>query len=205
MLVLYAVTRAGAEPVPDTERLVCDRVAVVYRTGQQEPRRTRPELLAFAAVLAEIARRGPVLPVRFGTSVSSPVDLHALASTNEDAWAARLDAVHGRSELVVHLRGDLPHTGERDVASGRDYLLGRSRVLRWRDDVLLELGKLLASWTTTDMRTLETEPLRVAALVPTDQAAAVSRLLREWGAERGIEVEVTGPWPPFSFCAEGAA
>ena len=44
---------------------------------------------------------------------------------------------------------------------------------------------------------------RMAALVPREQADQVRQAVTDWAQERSdVEVTVTGPWPPFSFCEE---
>jgi hypothetical protein len=60
---------------------------------------------------------------------------------------------------------------------------------------------LLDPWAR-DVRALP-DGRRVAALVRCELAPAVRAAVSDAAAHHGdVEVTVTGPWPPFSFCEE---
>ena len=71
MIVVYAVTRPlRADDVPagvDVWNL--GRVCLVHESVERPPSRSQEDLLAFARRIEELSRRGPVLPMRFCTTV----------------------------------------------------------------------------------------------------------------------------------------
>ncbi|ONI91459.1 hypothetical protein ALI22I_08950 [Saccharothrix sp. ALI-22-I] len=169
------------------------------------------------AVVRAVFRCAPVLPLRFGTVITdSDAALLLLRAHHEEArvW---LDRVQGRREWGVRGRGsridDTTVPGEVDLAnvSGTQYLALRRQQLTGVEDA--RRGRIAA------IRTLHGELSRRAAestsrdhpgdllldaayLVDTtaeaDFHAEVRRLSDELGP-RGVSVEVTGPWPPYSF------
>lgn len=169
------------------------------------------------AVVRAVFRRAPVLPLRFGTVITdSDAALLLLRARHEEArvW---LDRVRDRREWGVRARcsrlDDTTAPGEVDLAqvSGTQYLALRRQQLtgvenarRGRITAIRtlhgELSRLAADSTSRD----HPGDLLLDAAYLVDTAAEanfhaeVRRLSDELGP-RGVSVEVTGPWPPYSF------
>jgi hypothetical protein len=85
--------------------------------------------------------------------------------------------------------------------SGRDYLLQRASAARSRDALRDEVVARLRPWLRESRTLLGARSDRVAVLLPRESAARARARLEEWAADRpDVELAVTGPWPPFSFC-----
>lgn len=202
-LQLYAVTPVDAAPPEGFDMLLGLRVGVVHAQREPEPASDREAVLAFARTIERISAAGPALPVRYGTTVADLQELRLLTAEHEEAWAARLEAVAGCCELIVHLDRSSPAEPALDHSglNGRDYLRARAAVVTSRDAVLDEVHCLLRP------RMREARPIggkgtqRLAVLVHRDQADSARSDLERWGAARSeLDLAVTGPWPPFSFC-----
>jgi hypothetical protein len=183
---------------------------------------------AHDAVISAIARDGPVVPLRMATVYLDDNRVRELLETRHDDFVAALDRVTAREELGVKAFADpkvltgayesRDRPGEK--LSGTAYLQRRRRALASQDDAfriaaahaerihagLLEhavdgkrkpaTGRSLSGrdgWTV----------LNGTYLVPKDQVdafrAAVATVDRN---TPGIELEVTGPWPPYSFAGD---
>jgi hypothetical protein len=191
MMVLYAV--AGdltGQWIPEgfsAHRV--GRIAVLHTETVGPPRLTQAELLAYRRRINALSRSYVVLPMPFDTCVESRKQLTELAIRHEEEWARRLEEVNGDCELLVHLTGP-PEPQQ-----------SRAAALRRRERLVSDLRDVVSVWTK-EGQTLKGPSARVALLVPRGEAQDVSRTIRGWADERGdVEVAVTGPWPPFSFCA----
>jgi len=203
MNTLYAVIPIDAAVPVGLDVLEGNSVAVVYSEQPPGAASDRDAVLAFGRTVEQIARERPALPMRFGTTVADLTELRLLIAEHEETWSARLSAVGDCCELIVHLDGapgSVPRPALTEL-SGRDYLRSRSEAVRSRDAVHDELHAVLRPWLR-ETRTLPgARSDRVAMLVPRDAATPARTRLESWAAERNdLEVAVTGPWPPFSFC-----
>jgi hypothetical protein len=203
MTVLYAVTPIDAAVPSGLDALEGNLVAVLHTEAESEAASGRDAVLAFGRTVQQIAEHGPALPMRFGTTVADLAELRLLIAEHEEAWSARLATVGDCCELIVHLDGT-PRAVPRQALtelSGRDYLLQRAEAVHSRDAVHDELHAVLRPWLR-EARTLPgARSDRVATLLPREAAALARARLERWAAERpDLEVAVTGPWPPFSFC-----
>jgi hypothetical protein len=206
-LLLYAVTPADARCPAGLRTLLGTRVAVVHAEQDAEPPADREAVLAFGRTIERIAHDGPALPMRFGTTVADLQELRLLIAEHEEAWAARLEAVAGCCELIVHLDhtpagAPRPAPGEQ---SGREYLLARAEAVHSGDAVRDEIRAVLRPWLREARSLTGAGSDRMAVLVPHAAADRARTRLERWAADRReIEVAVTGPWPPFSFCEAAA-
>ena len=207
MILLHAIVpRDAAVPDARLRRHDAGQVAVLYEQRDEPPPSDRDGVLAHGLRVVALAEQVPVLPVRYGTTMAGTEELGAVAEQHADAWSRRLVQLTGRCELVVHVdltgRNDEPDAGPAD-GSGRAYLLRRMEAVRRQDRALDDLRAVLAPWSEESR--LLTDRRRLAALVLRADADAASAAIAEWARDRDrVEVLVTGPWPPFSFC-EGAA
>jgi hypothetical protein len=203
MTTLYAVIPTDAAVPGGLDVLEGNTVAVVH--SEEEPGTTSdPDaVLDFGRTVEQIARQGPALPMRFGTTVADLTDLRVLIAEHEEAWATRLAAVGDCCELIVHLDGSssaVPRPAPTEL-SGRDYLMRRAEAVHSRDAVHDELHAVLRPWLREARALPGTRSDRVAVLVPRDAAAPARLRIESWAAERNdLKVAITGPWPPFSFC-----
>ena len=208
-VVLYAVTDAQESDLPAElpflQRLACGPVAAVYEEREAPLPRDRESMLEFAAGVRTLAEHLPLLPVRYGTEVADVDALAELLAENADTWRGRLDVVRGHVELVVHVsEPEAPVPTPSGGGSGREYLLSRAAVLRHETSLVEEVERALGE-TARECRALRDvgRGVRVACLVPEDGRRAFDSALASWvGARDGRHVEVTGPWPPFSFTEE---
>jgi hypothetical protein len=198
-LLLYAVI-PGSARVPDGFRaLQGNRAAVLHAEQDVGPATDREAVIAFGRAVERIAREVPALPMRFGAAVADLEELRFLIAENEEAWAARLDAVAGCCELIVHLVH--PPSVEPRVG-GLDRLTGGVEA---HDAVRDELRAVLSPWLREARSLNVAESDRIAVLVPVAQATHARTRIEQWAVEHaGLAIEITGPWPPFSFCDPAA-
>ena len=209
MILVCAVTRPlRADDVPaGLDVWTLGRVCLVHESVERPPSRSREDLLAFARRIDDLSRRGPVLPMRFGTTVEDVSQLRDLATEREEEWAARLDYVDGRCELVVHLATPTqePVPAAREARTGTEYVDRLVRLRRRQEGLRARLLDRVGPWVC-EVRELPGEG-RHALLVPQSDVAKVRETLADWAASSDdLDVAVTGPWPPYSFCEqEGGA
>lgn len=208
MILLHAIVPREATVLPDAELRshAAGDVAVLYEHRDEPPPSDRTAVLAHGRRVVALAERMPVLPVRYGTTLTSREELFAVAEEHATAWSRRLAQLTGRCELVVHLeldeRTDEPAEDAAD-GSGRAYLLRRTEAVRRQDRALDDLRAVLAPWS--EETRLLTDQRRLAVLVLRTDADAACAAVADWAADRAdVETLVTGPWPPFSFCDEAA-
>lgn len=152
-------------------------------------------------VRAEFERH-PVLPLRFGTTLpDDAAALRLLADQHDEAcdWLTRVD---GHREWSVRAR--LPHPGKPaegadDPAARRDRLAAFARGRRDGLTAASALHDALSQRATENVRRPRTSsvPLLDAAYLVRIDAEAAFRAETE--CHRDLAVEVTGPWPPYSF------
>ncbi|MBO9520836.1 MAG: GvpL/GvpF family gas vesicle protein [Nocardioidaceae bacterium] len=149
--------------------------------------------------LVRLARQVTLLPVRYGSRVADLPELEALVADHRDAWERRLAAVEGCAELLVRV-GEPAVRAERPV-SGHEYLRQRARALEQGERRWDGLVELVRPWAR-ELRVLSAHR-RLAALVSREQVPEAREAVGAWAGEHPeIDVTVTGPWPPFSFCEE---
>lgn len=207
-MLLYAVLPQS--PVAQsltTERLTfhtSGSLMVAVGERDQAPERTMSEVLAFGRVLRRIWERSPLLPIRFGTVVADINELEHTIDEHRDSWLARLDAVSGHSEFIVHLpaaEGAPSSAGVVGSPSGREYLAHRAQTLERHQSRVEELERRVGPYA--DERAVLPGEGRIAYLVRDEHISDVQGAIAAWSD--GTSVEVTGPWPPFSFCGEESA
>jgi hypothetical protein len=225
-LCAYAITRAH-EPGPPDVRLVTHKgLALVVaevdlapfaeleanpEQWAKEPSEDDP-LVVLAKrhdiVVRTAFERHPVLPLRFGTILRDEQAAVRLLTDHHTEASEGLDRVDGHREWGVRAR--LPHPGKpaevsTEGMSGTDYLAMRrdrlaaaARTRRDSSIAATTLYEALSQHSTEAVRrTKKSTPLLDAAyLVPVEAEAEFHA-----EAERHDElaVEVTGPWPPYSF------
>lgn len=177
---------------------------------------------AHEAVLAAALDSGAVVPFRLCTIYSSPDRLDAMLDRERLTLTAALDRLDGMQEWGVKafLRAEAAVAApDPEPATGTEYL-SRKRERRDAADagrdatetVVAEIHARLAEYAAAaalsrphDRRLSgrETEMvLNAAYLVPAGGAEGFRRTVEQLGARHesdGIELELTGPWPPHHF------
>ena len=165
-------------------------------------------------VVAAIANSHDILPARFGTVFRSPASLAADVEKNKELLAQDLKRISGCEEWGVKVFGlPAPPQAAAGAKSGRDYLQAKAAALRAQ-----ALGTADAQ-VQRFVRALEGVAVETAAgtgavsrgqrglhwqgslLVKRSQRSKLQQLMarfsRDWKGERRIEL--SGPWPPYSF------
>jgi hypothetical protein len=175
------------------------------------------------AVVRAAAGTGPVLPLRFGTVVPDEAAARRLLAEHGESARTHLRRIGNTREWGVKLVRRLEaepaavgsRPGDRAGVTGTEYLTRRRRVLE-RHDAAEAVAEKAADLLQETLRPHVAEVLRrggapgssllldLAFLVSPDSEAdflAAAGDLRERLASDGLEVEVSGPWPPYSFAA----
>lgn len=210
MLLLYAVVptdwrpSSSADTTAGLSMLTGSSVALLYDERERPPTGEREELLAFGRVVNDLAKDGPLLPVRFGTMVESIDELREVLDERSEHWEKRLAVVRGHVEMLVHVvDASAPVRTPAAPGSGREYLLSRAGAHRHAEDLFEGLASAVAPFCGEVRRLAGSDELRVACLVQADAVDGFRSALDAWSAaQEGRQSSVTGPWPPFSFTEE---
>lgn len=184
---------------------------------------------AHDAVISAIARSGPVLPVRMATVYLDDEGVEELLTTRRQDFVAALDRVTGRDELGVKAFADQasvaaggspPQQADTGKRSGAAYLMKRRQEIAAREqahsvaaeeavrlhDALLRHavdGKQKPPGDPAVTGTRAWTILNGTYLVDRERVeefrAAVAALQE---TTTGIALEITGPWPPYSFTSD---
>jgi hypothetical protein len=163
------------------------------------------------AVVRAVFERRPVLPLRFGTVLRDPGAAARLLADRYELASRELDRVAGHREWGVrarHARSDKPDDAPPAGLSGTEYLARRRTRLaaaehtrRRGSEAAAALHAALAERATdTVLRPRRSLALLDAAyLVPTALEPAFHADVERQRDVGEVAVEVTGPWPPYSF------
>ena len=180
---------------------------------------------AHDAALKALSDAGTVIPCRFCTILPAEDDVRASLERHHDAIVATLDALDGKKEWGVKLTADTraAPAAEREPSSGdsgRAYLMQKKRRGGQREEVL-RLAAEAAEQCHRELFALAAD----AALLPArDRGAArgwhlslnAAYLVADSGAPafhakvaelsqryhpHGLRIDLTGPWPPYTFVA----
>jgi len=202
----------------------------VWRDRGQDPGWLAQVATEHHAVLQAVIEETDVLPLRLpGVYVDREAVERAL-SADADALRSSLDAVRGRVEVAVKVflrdADPPPGSGESDAPrSGRDYLArkaaeksGREEARERRRQAVVDLHQELTAAATQSVvspaqdASLSGRPepmlLNAAHLVARDDLDEFARLggrLAERAGAQGLSVELSGPWPPYSFTSPAGA
>jgi hypothetical protein len=160
------------------------------------------------ALMAERA----VLPLRFGSTLASELELRELLIARAKEFAAALATVRGRVELGVRASVRAAEAGApvaESAVSGRAYLeakLARRRAAARLGESLH--AELVAAARASTFR-LHADPrpeFAGAYLVDREQVEDFRRRVEAArDARPEVELACSGPWPPFSFTGPAAA
>lgn len=183
------------------------------------------------AVVSALARRGPTVPMRLATVFLDDDRVRTLLEERRADLESALTLVAGRTEWGVKGYGDrealtaaVAEAGAADRpggGTGTAYLLRRRAQLTAQDTVEQEMAErvekiheLLVREAAAGRRQPATDPalsrtkewmvLNGSYLVDDDRSESFATTVSALG-ERfpGIRLELTGPWPPYSFAGVG--
>jgi hypothetical protein len=189
-----------------------------------------PRVMRHQAVVEAAMQDSPVLPPRLGTLFSSLPMLERFITIHHDTIASFLAATEVKEECALKglldwakandwLVSRFAEGDEGSSGSGTRYLRERRMraaaareinhwVAQLVGPVVDELRQCASDWCQRDVVAQapagEPQPvLNLAFLVSRDCAAqfrrCVERASRQHG-ESGLELTLSGPWPPYSFC-----
>jgi hypothetical protein len=244
VVYVYAVTDAALAETPDdpaivgisgapVRRVVSGGLAAVVspvdatRFSEEALRRSLEDLQwledtarAHHAVVAAVARSGPVAPVRLATVYLDDDNVRALLNDRAAGFAAALDRIRGRTEwgakgFAARAEGGAEPQAMDPAKPGTSYLMRRraerDRAARGHQDAVdaaEAVHRELSSVAMASRRYPPQDPrlsghreemvLNAAYLVDEAGADALRRLVEDRDAQ-GLRLELTGPWAPYSF------
>jgi hypothetical protein len=181
------------------------------------------KIRAHDRVVKRVCESAAAIPCRFCTVVRHPRDVQLLLSTHYQPILDTLDNLRGKQEWGMRILFDPsahappPTPGASSETSGRQYLQRRKQKDSLRADLRRNaadtaqachqsLAALAAQAALLPARRGEKrqpiELLNAAYLVPQLQAGQFERALldlRNRHESEGLELLITGPWPPYNF------
>lgn len=179
---------------------------------------------AHEAVLEAALAAGTVVPFRLCTIYSSPQTLDAMLAREADALTAAFARLDGMQEWGVKafLRAPVPASGADepgDAPSGAEYLTRkrerRDAAVAGREATETKVAQIHARLTECATASTLSRPhdrrlsgrdaemvLNAAYLVPADGVAAFAAIVDDLAGRNEsdeVELELTGPWPPYHF------
>lgn len=195
---LYGVWAAGIHAiVSDHERI---------------PEPTEETLWEHEQVVEELGERATILPMRFGSTVPDRAALLDLLESRGEEFFAALERVRGAVELSVRAELAAPSEPSQvevpaDAQPGKTYMLERARVRRSQLDGAERIhAPLTALARRSHLQPEGADPnvFKAAYLVDRDGVASFAGRVGELGEDTEVlRISCTGPWPPYSFVAEG--
>ena len=211
-ICVYAIVRASvSQPAwraRDGQRLRIVRagtVAAVVYDASRCPAATAANLRRYHRTMAALAVRfSALLPARFGTCVSEE-ELRFILSSRAAALARALARVRNRVQMTVRVVGTANGEGEMEPGaspprSGADYLRARAR-----ETALPEFEPVRAAvkrWVRAERAERRRSVATVYHLIPRTSAVAYRVAAQQAGAAAGLQLTVTGPWPPYAFASD---
>ncbi len=182
---------------------------------------------AHDAVITAIARSGPVIPVRMATVYVDNRRVEQLLKSRHGDFNHALRRVAGREELGVKAYADPKGLAAQDdpvdgnSRSGTAYLLRRRRELASQEEAFRVASQEADRIHTALMRHAvdgKRKPATDRALSGRDEWTVLNgtylvdedvvesipgdRCRPRLGQRRRITLEITGPWPPYSFAGD---
>jgi hypothetical protein len=173
-------------------------------------------VLAHQAVLNALVAEGDLLPFRFGTVVDDETTAIALLGEEKTGFDAALTRVSGHLEWGIKIIRTEEKAAPAKPASGADYLrqlsAQRTNVADTQGDIsrlcdgvaqsVYAQAKLVSPLPLRSSDNRERRILNLACLLPRGGEGALNDAINEAVGCFGtlpIQIEISGPWPPFSF------
>jgi hypothetical protein len=182
--------------------------AIYSRHRSIRPRPVPTLVLVHERVVEAIMARGVVLPLRFGTQLAAEEQLAEVLATRRDELLRSLERVRGKVELGVRMIPERTTPSRRPgEPNGRGYLLARVRAYDHGQQAIRDVHAPLAALSAASCIRQPSKPpaiLAAAYLVDSEQVTGFERRARELARDHaGVQIMVTGPWPPYSFATPG--
>jgi hypothetical protein len=233
--LLHAISRAAMPLVEQpAETVVHQGLQIVCSPIDVDTDGADEAWLAAAAqrhhiIIQRLFDTGPVLPIRFGTSIEA-ADVGPLLAANRERFASELDRLDGFSEWGVKIAtapAALLRSAEQCSATvraldaelaasshGRAYLLRRRREAAMVEAVEERSAELIdhvryglapASVESADLPLPAIAPAHqevianIAFLVANPHQAEFEAAVDRIAEKDEVELQLSGPWPPYSF------
>lgn len=212
----------GADVYPVVEGSMA---AIVSDIESSELRPERKNLSAHSAVMRKVMDQTNLLPVAFGIVAKNERDLRGLLAEYGSEMREQLDTVDGKVEMglrgLLQVSNPFDYFIEKfpDLKKQRDETFAGGEASR---EDKMELGQMFselleqfqdesADSAVARLESVgqvrvneprsEEEVLNLAVLVPRDKLEAFSDAVEKLAPDLDdrIELQVTGPWPPYNF------
>jgi hypothetical protein len=198
---------AGVDAQPLERRSIEGLELILSQTPLAASDVTEDAVVAHANVVEELmARSQAVLPARFGRAFADEQELADALRAKAPELARGLNLVRGCVEFGLRALGGGIADDQPSRLSGRDYMRTRLAEEKARQRLAAELHEPLARLARASSRFggAFSDLLRAAYLVPREDVAAFSEHVRHLEtAHPDVTIVCTGPWPPYSFAANG--
>jgi len=223
-LLLHGLAAGDATTPPEaaSHRRIAAGGLVALCTRVEAARETADSAVAGAlahnALLVAQSSRGGVLPVRYGTAFSGEAALRQHLSDHAELYHAALLRIGDAREFGLRLQSldempadvsrgapTMPESGRAFLERGRRRRDRLSEEARHRADSADRLARACAGHARAlapQARSRRDHLVDVALLVPRGSEEAFHervRVARAEAAEVGLQLELSGPWPPYSF------
>lgn len=171
---------------------------------------TQENMLAHAAVVRSVLARTTPVPFRFGTLLTEQ-QLRSFITTNKSALANKLAHLRGCVEMDLKTAWQSSNSAQAqpDPATGpgtaflmekRRELLGDEQSSAQRAELSGLLSTEFGSLIRDEKIALQPLPVRVYHLVESSKIKEYRERVQELRGKRPeLQLEVSGPWPPYSF------
>jgi hypothetical protein len=229
MIYVYAIVDRPDLPVPVVNGLEDvpigllshrDIAAVTSLLSTGEVSTTEANLWRHEAVMDALMAGRALLPVRFGTVLADGVE--NVLGAHYDSFVARLDRVRGHVELALRVFWGDPGTADtqeahgstaRGISSGQDYVAARLSEYREREknrtraeECVGTIHSALSGMAARGTHRCLPSPrvlMTASYLVKSGEVTSFQRELEDLRVSHPtLRLVCTGPWPPFTFCAE---
>jgi hypothetical protein len=180
-----------------------DVAAFIRRDVARAPAPDRESLVRHDRIVFSLMDGGAVLPMRFGSVVGEEEDIRELLAERGDELRRQLEHVRGRVEFGVRAPWRLPPPAETDAPTGHAFMLAKLRArsaARWLVDELSSPLSELSRDTRVTLCPRDDTAFTASYLVERDHAGPFEQRARSL-ADTAPEatLELSGPWPPYSF------
>lgn len=222
-LYLYAVCLIPDQPLVlpaglqgDTLLMTVENVAAIAELHidlaalQADDQRLLTAVLSHDRVINEIFQQTPVLPLRFGTQMTSLEELQAHLQSNLSAYRTKLKQLSGKAEYQLKLEPttiSLPPLPE--GLKGRDYFLAKKQRLEDQTQALQQqqnqLGSLLeriGQDYPDSLQSTHEDGARVFVLVDRSDVTSFHQQAQIWQVDSPAwQINLSEALPPYHFVA----
>lgn len=184
--------------------------AIVSDHEDRPPEPTAAALRTYERAVRGLMDRGAILPAQFGSVLADPDAVRSLLRARCDDLLARLERVRGAVEIGLRAswREGVAAVLESRPPSGGSYLRARLELRQSARRVASELAPLTMLARSSRRALIPRPDLPVLDAYLVDRARVrefVAMVERLDDRLEDVELECTGPWPPYSFAPEAPA